>query len=151
MTQARAFFEAMGQPIDEPIPEVPDAADEFNLILTRAEVSALLPLIATAQQRAEIDADPWIEEQKQWWAVTRARLNEIDVSDAPLSELVVTPSELAGLTTITRKLARDGSPEATTAVGQGLAGDIRQEARQGVLRRPGRAGSVRGGRVVRHP
>jgi hypothetical protein len=77
MTQARAFFEAMGQPIDEPMPEVPDAADEFNLILTRAEVSALLPLIATAQQRAEIDADPWIEEQKQWWAVTRARLEAL--------------------------------------------------------------------------
>jgi HK97 family phage major capsid protein len=49
---------------------------------------------------------------------------EITPSDPTLSELVVVPKKLAGLTIISRELADDASPEAASIIGQGLARDI---------------------------
>lgn len=49
---------------------------------------------------------------------------EITPSDPTLTEIVVTPSKLAGLTIISRELAEDSSPEAAKIVGDGLARDI---------------------------
>ncbi len=44
--------------------------------------------------------------------------------DPTLSELVVTPAKVAGLTIISRELADDSNPAAAQVVGQGLARDI---------------------------
>lgn len=49
---------------------------------------------------------------------------EITPSDPTLTELVVTPLKLAGLTIVSRELADDASPEAAKIVGDGLARDI---------------------------
>jgi HK97 family phage major capsid protein len=49
---------------------------------------------------------------------------EITPSNATFGELVITPGKLAGLVPVTRELANDSSPEATTQVGQLLAADI---------------------------
>lgn len=49
---------------------------------------------------------------------------EITPSDPSLTELVVTPFKVAGLTIISRELAEDSSPEAAKIVGDGLARDI---------------------------
>lgn len=53
-----------------------------------------------------------------------AEAGEIAPSDATFSELVVTPSKVAGLTIISRELAEDSSPAAQQIVGDGLARDI---------------------------
>ena len=77
LTQAQAFYAAMGTPLvdaSEVISQVPDAHQELTITLTRAEIMALLPLIATAQLHSEVDRDPWIDDQRQWWAITRSRL-----------------------------------------------------------------------------
>lgn len=50
--------------------------------------------------------------------------DEISPSDAKIDEVEVTPSKVAGLTIITRELADDSSPEATTTVLNRLALDI---------------------------
>lgn len=49
---------------------------------------------------------------------------EIPVTDAVLDEAVTTFSKLSGLTIITSELAADSSPEASEAVGAGLARDL---------------------------
>lgn len=49
---------------------------------------------------------------------------EITPDDPTLSELVVTPSKVAGLTIVSRELANDSSPEAMQIVGEGLARSI---------------------------
>jgi len=49
---------------------------------------------------------------------------EITPSDPTLTELVVTPFKLAGLTIVSRELAEDSSPQAAKVVGDGLARDI---------------------------
>ncbi len=49
---------------------------------------------------------------------------EIPVSDPTLSEIVVTPRKVAGLTIVSRELAQDSSPAAATVVGDGLARDV---------------------------
>lgn len=53
--------------------------------------------------------------------------DEITPSDMVLSEEVVTPKKVAGLTIITRELAEDSSPEAAQTVGDGLARDIARQ------------------------
>lgn len=49
---------------------------------------------------------------------------EIDVTDADLSELVVTPKKLAGLTVVSTELVNDSDPSALQVVGDGLVGDL---------------------------
>ncbi|AZI58387.1 phage major capsid protein [Nakamurella antarctica] len=49
---------------------------------------------------------------------------EIAPSDPTLTELIVTPKKLAGLTVISNELAHDSSPEAAKVVGDGLARDL---------------------------
>ena len=49
---------------------------------------------------------------------------EIDVSDADIDEVIITPSKLAGLTVITRELANDSNPAAQDVVGQGITRDL---------------------------
>ena len=49
---------------------------------------------------------------------------EISVSDSTVSQVVVTPSKLAGLSVITRELAEDSSPAAAQLVGDGLVRDM---------------------------
>ena len=77
-----------------------------NVIRTRAETFRI-PLVT---------ADPtaaWVEEAA-----------EITASDATLSEVVVTPPKVAGLTVVSRELAEDSNPAAAEAVGAGLSRDI---------------------------
>lgn len=50
--------------------------------------------------------------------------DEIPATDATLAETIVTPAKLAGLTIVSSELADDSTPEASAAVGQGLARDI---------------------------
>ncbi len=47
--------------------------------------------------------------------------DEIDVTDADVDELVVTPAKLGAVSVITSELAADTSPEATQEVGLGIA------------------------------
>ncbi|MGC0362926.1 HK97 family phage major capsid protein [Rhodococcus sp. 27YEA15] len=63
-----------------------------------------------------VAADPTAE-----WTAEGA---EISVSDPDLDETSVIPRKLAGLTIISREMARDSSPEATDLVGKGLARDL---------------------------
>ena len=52
---------------------------------------------------------------------------EITVSDPTLTEVVVTPKKLAGLTVITNELAADSSPAALQVVGDGLVRDLKRK------------------------
>jgi HK97 family phage major capsid protein len=49
---------------------------------------------------------------------------EIDVSDATMTEIGCTPPKLAAITVISSELANDSSPSATDAVGQAILRDI---------------------------
>ena len=49
---------------------------------------------------------------------------EITPSDPTLTELVITPPKVAGLTIVSRELADDSDPAAAKVVGEGLARDI---------------------------
>lgn len=49
---------------------------------------------------------------------------EIDVSDADLDELVVTPKKLAGLTVVSNELIDDSDPSALQVVSDGLVRDL---------------------------
>ncbi len=50
--------------------------------------------------------------------------SDIDVTDAEISELVVTPTKCAVLSKISNELANDSSPLAAAVVGEGMARDI---------------------------
>lgn len=52
---------------------------------------------------------------------------EIAVSDPTITEVVVTPKKLAGLTVITNELAGDSSPAALQVVGDGLVRDLKRK------------------------
>ena len=52
---------------------------------------------------------------------------EINVSDAVLDEITVTPKKLAGLVVVSNELAADSSPAALGVVGQGLVRDLRRK------------------------
>lgn len=75
-TQAVTFFGAMGEQLFDAseLPPVPDAHEEVAFVLTRAEIAAVLPLLRAAQHRAQVSSDPWSQDQQQWWALTRSRL-----------------------------------------------------------------------------
>lgn len=53
-----------------------------------------------------------------------AEAAEIPVSDADVTEIVVRPPKVAGLSVISRELASDSSPSAQAIVGEGLAQSI---------------------------
>lgn len=50
--------------------------------------------------------------------------DEIALTDPSIQELKITPAKLAGLVAVTAELSMDSSPEASEAVGQGLARDL---------------------------
>ena len=81
-----------------------------------AQVSTVVPTTANTFRIPIVSADPTAA-----WVAEGA---EITPSDPTLTELVVTPLKLAGLTIISRELADDASPEAAEIIGQGLARDI---------------------------
>lgn len=105
-------------------------------VLTPEQVSALvvLPLIessvaaqaSTVIQTSSHDlrvpivsADPT--------AAFVAEGSEITASDPTLTELVITPKKLAGLTVLSNELANDSSPAALSVVGEGLVRDLRRK------------------------
>lgn len=49
---------------------------------------------------------------------------ELNVSDQSISELLITPAKVAGITVVSRELANDSNPEATDVVGDGLGRDL---------------------------
>ena len=81
-----------------------------------AQVSTVVTTGANTFRIPVVSADPTAA-----WTAEGA---EITPSDPTLTEIVVTPSKLAGLTIISRELAEDSSPEAAKIVGDGLARDI---------------------------
>lgn len=62
--------------------------------------------------------------QKDPTAAWTAEGAEINVSDANLAEVKVTPAKLAGLSVISNELANDSSPAALQVVGDGLVRDL---------------------------
>lgn len=90
--------------------------------VSRAAVALQVAEIARASDRANgfrvpiVTADP-----SAAWTAEGA---EIATSDATLAETESRFFKLAGLTIVSRELAEDSSPAATTLVGQGLARDI---------------------------
>jgi HK97 family phage major capsid protein len=52
---------------------------------------------------------------------------EITASDPTITEIVVTPKKLAGLTVISNELAADSSPAALQVVGDGLVRDLKRK------------------------
>ena len=81
-----------------------------------AQVSTVVPTSANTFRIPIVSADPTAA-----WVAEGA---EITPSDPTLTELVVTPLKLAGLTIISKELADDASPEAAQVIGDGLARDI---------------------------
>ncbi|HZE17653.1 MAG TPA: phage major capsid protein, partial [Mycobacterium sp.] len=57
-------------------------------------------------------------------AAWTAEGDDIDTSDATIGEEVVTPMALKALTKVSKELAADSSPAATTVVGDGLVRSI---------------------------
>lgn len=53
-----------------------------------------------------------------------AESSEIPVSDATVTELLVTPAKLAALSVISRELANDSSPAAADTIGAGIMRDL---------------------------
>lgn len=81
-----------------------------------AQVSTVVLTDAKDYRIPRVTADPlaaWVNEGA-----------EITPSDPAISEIVVTPANLAGLTIISWGLADDASPEAAEVVGAGLARDL---------------------------
>ncbi len=81
-----------------------------------ARVATTVTTGSTTYRIPIVSADPTAS-----WVAEGA---EITPSDPTLSELVVTPPKVAGLTVISRELADDSSPAAAQVVGDGLARDI---------------------------
>ena len=52
---------------------------------------------------------------------------EITASDPTITEVLVTPKKLAGLTVVSNELASDSSPAALQVVGDGLVRDLRRK------------------------
>jgi len=114
----------------------------FASILTPEQVADLVikPLIAdsvagqvlTAAQTGShvyripiVTADPSAS-----WTAEGA---EITVSDADIDELAVTPSKLAGLSVISRELAKDSTPEAAAVIGDGIVRDLTRKVDQALF------------------
>lgn len=81
-----------------------------------AQVLNLVEISGNSIRFPVVTADPqasWVNEGA-----------EIPITDQGFAEVDVVPSKLAGLTVVTRELADDSSPEASQAVGEGIARDI---------------------------
>lgn len=104
--QAILTVEEVGQLLVEPTLMLACATDVATVIQTE-QASFRLPIV---------QADP-----QAGWVAEGA---EIPVTDAVLAEDEITFAKLAGLSIITSELAADSSPEASEAVGQGLARDM---------------------------
>lgn len=75
--QAEIYFSAMGELVDaSELGPARDAHLELTVVLTRAEIAAMLPLLAAAETRAGEVGDPWADDQRQWWRVTQSRLKQ---------------------------------------------------------------------------
>lgn len=99
---------------------------EYSELITKpiAELAlAFRPELATVVTTAAATFNiPIVEEDAgASWVAEGA---EITPDDPVLGELPVTPSKVAGLTIVSRELARDSSPDAQTIVGDGLARSI---------------------------
>ena len=81
-----------------------------------AQVATVVPTAAATFRIPVLAADA----AAQW----TPEGEEITPSDPTLSEVVVTPAKVAGLTIISRELAEDSSPEAAQLVGESLARNI---------------------------
>ncbi|PRY05395.1 phage major capsid protein [Kineococcus rhizosphaerae] len=94
-----------------------------DLVIKPALAQAIAAQATTVQSTASnslriplVTSDPttgWVAEEA-----------EIPLSTMGLDELVVTPSKVAGLVSVSREAADDTSPAATTSIGNGLARDI---------------------------
>lgn len=104
----RSFLpEEAGELIIKPVIEEATSLQVATVTQTQDTHQYRVPIIA---------ADPTAE-----WT---AEGEEIDPSNASLSEDVSPFYKLAGLTIISRELAEDSSPAAAEMIGQGLARDI---------------------------
>lgn len=83
---------------------------------TVAEVTTVVPTSSHEYRVPLVTADPVAE-----WV---AEGDEINASDATITETLVRPAKLAALTIVSRELAEDSSPSATEVVGAGLARDL---------------------------
>lgn len=84
------------------------AAQVANVVMTDATASSF--------RIPSVQSDPsasWVLEGE-----------EIPISEAAFGETIATFSKLAGVTIITNELAEDSSPEASAAIGAGLARDM---------------------------
>jgi HK97 family phage major capsid protein len=84
-----------------------------------AQVSTVIPTNSHDLRVPIVSADPTAA-----WTAEGA---EIAVSDPTITELLVTPKKLAGLTVITNELAADTSPAALQVVGDGLVRDLKRK------------------------
>lgn len=111
-----------------------------------AQVSTVIPTSSKEFRVPVVARDPsaaWVAEGE-----------EIPVSDAALGEASATMAKLAGLSIISNELRDDSSPEATAAVGAGLARDLSRKLDQaffGALAAPAPAGLASLDRVGRVP
>lgn len=90
-----------------------------------AQVLRIFRTNSTSARLPVVTADPVAE-----WVAEGA---EITPSDPAISEIVITPPKVAGLTIISRELADDSSPEAAQAVGDGLARDLARRIDQALF------------------
>ena len=81
-----------------------------------AQVGTINQISAHSLRVPRVTTDPTAA-----WCAEGAELN---VSDAVLDEVNITPSKLAGLVVISNELANDSSPAALSIVGDGLVRDI---------------------------
>ncbi len=84
-----------------------------------AQVSTVIPTNSHDFRVPIVSADPTAA-----WTAEGA---EITASDPTVTEVLVTPKKLAGLTVITNELALDSSPAALQVVGDGLVRDLKRK------------------------
>lgn len=84
-----------------------------------AQVSTVVPTNSHDFRVPIVSADPTAA-----WTAEGA---EITASDPTITEVLVTPRKLAGLTVISNELAADSSPAALQVVGDGLVRDLKRK------------------------
>jgi HK97 family phage major capsid protein len=84
-----------------------------------AQVSTVIPTNSHDFRVPIVSADPTAA-----WTAEGA---EISASDPTITELLVSPKKLAGLTVISNELASDSSPAALGVVGDGLVRDLKRK------------------------
>ncbi|MBI2700053.1 MAG: phage major capsid protein [Mycobacterium sp.] len=84
-----------------------------------AQISTVVPTNSHDFRVPIVSADPTAA-----WTAEGA---EITASDPTITEVLVTPKKLAGLTVISNELAADSSPAALQVVGDGLVRDLKRK------------------------